>query len=51
MQGLNEKERMLLELQITQCKQPIGGVDVIMSMFTTPKKYNKMLPDEHIIGG
>ena len=37
MQGLNIKERKLLELQITQCKQPIGCVDALMSMFTTPK--------------
>ena len=37
MQELNKKERKLLELQITQCKHPKGGVDVIMSKLNTPK--------------
>ena len=44
-QGLNKKERKLLELRITQCKQPIGDVEEIMSMFHTPKniiKYYRM---------
>ena len=42
MQGLNKNERKLLELQITQCKYPIGGVDVIMmSKFNTPKNVIK----------
>ena len=29
--------------QITKCKHPKGGVDIIMSKFDTPKKYNKIL--------
>ena len=36
MQGLNKKELKLLELQITQCKHPKGGADIMMSKFHKP---------------
>ena len=41
MQGLNTNEWKLLELLITQCKHPKGGLVVIMSKFNTPKNIIK----------
>ena len=45
MPGLNKKKRKLLELQITLCMHPKGGVDIIMLKFNTHKnviKYYEM---------
>ena len=41
MQGLNIKKLKLIELQITQCKHPKDGVDVIISKLNNPKKYTR----------
>ena len=35
--SLDKKKCKLLELQITLCKHPKSGVDVIMSKFNSPK--------------